>query len=91
MKPWNERWHAQNFEVYLDTGEGHIHPVLWQPIYQPESDVEPMKARARLAAAAPELYRALEACVEFMGASDRPTSETEHQARAALRKARGEA
>lgn len=94
MKPLEETWtfhpssQACEYLPRIVRAEGGAYCEVLYVVEDAERKRE--AAVGRLAAAAPELYRALEACVEFMSASDRPTSDTEHQARAAIRKARGE-
>lgn len=85
MKPWEEEWWADGNDVWLVNE--------YDDVDKNDDDALVANAdgeRAHLIAAAPDLYRALEA---FM--SDEPTSaaqwlEIESQCRAALKKARGE-
>jgi hypothetical protein len=89
VKPWEETW-----VVTPPIGEGRGWAVS-HPVSVPGSE-ETERARAHLAAAAPELYRALEAILNvsslrLLDAMDgEPVFAAEAAARAALCKASGE-
>lgn len=93
LKPWDEQWFADRSGVRRIIARDDVSAMtarIDERYNEPDEGGVP--SRIRLAAAAPDLYRALERLLDNIGDNDtpRPTWEGWKQAQDALRKARGE-
>lgn len=101
MKPWEETWHVDRPDG--ENIENQDGSTVFLSMKTPEDGRSKWPERAHLAAASPELYRALERCNEVLESKlDEYEGQPPHfgetlikervlEALAALRKARGEA
>lgn len=86
-RPWEETWEADFDDVCVRRGDDYGH--IFESWFTDSRELR--RERAKLAAAAPELYRAIQAMLDVRD-GDAPWKETRARALAAdaLRKARGE-